>query len=147
MAVKDIVESINALPFTQLNELDNDDLGKVYEKHLPTGLSIELVKVNADYRNDFHEAMIRSKIMDQVITEAPEYAEKHGDVSVTFTTPDVEFKVGGVATGLQLDKRHNGVIPTAEITVPLPTTSYKACYEKLAGLWDDVTTKDPVTVD
>ena len=147
MAVKDIVESINALPFTQLNELDNDDLGKVYEKHLPTGLSIELVKANADYRNDFHEAMIRSKIMDQVISEAPEYAEKYGNVDVTFATPDVVFKVGGFTTGAVLYGKPNPVLATAEITVPTPVSSMNACYDRLKDLWSDVTTKDPVAAD
>lgn len=148
MAVNKIVESINALPFTQLSELDNDDLGKVYEQHMPDGLTVDVVKLNTQYREQFHEAMIRSKIMDRVIVEAPEYAEKYGDVDVTFTTPDVDFKVGGVSTGLPLDKRHNGVIPTANIVVQLPTTSVKACYERLTHLWDDVTTKDTaVTTD
>ena len=148
MAVKEIVESINALPFTQLGELDNDALGKVYEQHMPDGLTVDVVKLNAQYREQFHEAMIRSKIMDQVIVEAPEHAEKYGNVDVSFTTPVVVFKVGGFTTGINIGGKTNAVMATAEITVPMPVTSVNACYDRLKNLWDEVTTKDTtVTTD
>ena len=147
MSVKDIVQSIDALPFNSLDEVDNELLGKVYEQHMPEGLTIDTVRLNTAYRNEFHEAMVRSKIMTQLIEEAPRYAEEYGDVDITFSTPDVDFNLTVVGAGIPSGNKNFTVIPSARINVPQAINTNQACYDRLKDLWDAVSSKSTVTTD
>lgn len=130
--VDQLTNEINALEFNNLWEMEVDGVAAVWERNLPTGLTKELVEANTQYRHDFHTALVRSKISDQIIAEAPKWAES-GQTEVTFKTPDVDLIVRGTAIG----ERSDCTFIAADINAPVHKSTYQACVDKLVGMYGD----------